>query len=94
MQAYPEDLESDFVEEFLQFSKTLSDDFNIIQMTEYFYNRASLILGTYLNVIVALRKYLTINFISGEKSFKKLYETKSCQLFSFNVNWEWSFKKN
>ena len=78
---YPDDLESSFVEEFIQFMSIAraNSGRTAIQMSESLLTEGSLLLPTFPNVAIAFRIFLTIpvNNCQGERSFSTLTRVKN-----------------
>jgi hypothetical protein len=81
VKSYPEDLESSFIDEFVQFTNILvaDNDKTITHMSELLKSDGGVMLSTFPNVAIALRIYLTlpINNCQGERSFSTLTRVKN-----------------
>ena len=79
--SYPDDLESSFVDDFVQFTGILVADNNktITHMSELLKTDGGVMSSTFPNVAIALRLYLTIpiNNCQGERSFSTLTRVKN-----------------
>lgn len=79
VEAYPSDLEIEFVDEFLQFSSTVNteDGVKVVDLMNHLNNQV--MVGTYPNVRIALRLYFSIPATNceGERSFSTLSRVKN-----------------
>jgi len=82
VESYPDDLESSFVDEFVQFTSILVaySDKTIAHMSELLKTDGGVMLSAFPNVAIALRICLTIpinNYCQGERSFSTLSRVKN-----------------
>ena len=81
VESYPEDLESSFIDEFVQFTNILvaDNDKTITHMSELLKSDGGIMLSTFPNVAIVIRIYLTlpINNCQGERSFSTLSRVKN-----------------
>ena len=79
VEAYPNDLEMEFVDEFVQFSSIVNTEYEVKVIDLMTHLDKHVMLGTYPNIMIALRIYLSIPATNceGERSFSTLSRVKN-----------------